>query len=156
MIPHVIVLEPGLVVFKIYNGYWFFGRPTIEELRHDLRAVLKKCRPDWDITKPELKALGNGVNMIAFILWQDLRAGVSGARVEEVDGVEVRSIRNSNQFQIVRRKDFPFRVVYLHSKGLSGAFVQNLKTFLAAGEEITFSPLTQSNDDREQLSAFGG
>ena len=28
MIPHVIVLEPGLVVYKIYNGYWFFGRPT--------------------------------------------------------------------------------------------------------------------------------
>jgi peroxiredoxin len=56
MIPHVIVLEPGLVVFRIYNGYWFFGRPTIEELRHDLRAVLKKCRPDWDITSPEMKA----------------------------------------------------------------------------------------------------
>src|SRR2546427_188208 len=29
MIPHVIVLEPGLVIFKIYIGYWFFGRPTI-------------------------------------------------------------------------------------------------------------------------------
>src|SRR2546429_5353612 len=56
MIPHVIVLEPGLVIFKIYNGYWFFGRPTIEELRQDLRAVLKKCRPDWDISRPELKA----------------------------------------------------------------------------------------------------
>jgi hypothetical protein len=56
MIPHVIVLEPGLVIFKIYNGYWFFGRPTVEELRQDLRAVLKKCRPDWDITRPELKA----------------------------------------------------------------------------------------------------
>jgi peroxiredoxin len=56
MIPHVIVLEPGLVVYKIYNGYWFFGRPTIEELRQDLRAVLRKCRPDWDITTPELKA----------------------------------------------------------------------------------------------------
>ena len=56
MIPHVIVLEPGLVIFKIYDGYWFFGRPTIEELRQDLRAVLKKCRPDWDITKPDLKA----------------------------------------------------------------------------------------------------
>jgi hypothetical protein len=47
-------LEPGLVVFKIYNGYWFFGRPTVEDLRHDLRAVSKKCRPDWDITSPEL------------------------------------------------------------------------------------------------------
>jgi len=56
MIPHTVVLEPGLIVYKIYNGYWFFGRPTVEELRQDLRAVLKKCRPDWDITRPELKA----------------------------------------------------------------------------------------------------
>lgn len=56
MIPHVIVLAPGLIIYKIYDGYWFFGRPTVEELRHDLRAVLKKCRPDWDITDPELKA----------------------------------------------------------------------------------------------------
>jgi peroxiredoxin len=56
MIPHVIVLEPGLVVYKIYNGYWFFGRPTMEDLRQDLRAVLKKCRPDWDITTAEMKA----------------------------------------------------------------------------------------------------
>ena len=56
MIPHTIVLEPGLIVFKIYNGYWFFGRPTIEELRQDLRGVLKKCRPDWDIITPEMKA----------------------------------------------------------------------------------------------------
>jgi peroxiredoxin len=56
MIPHTIVLEPGLIVYKIYNGYWFFGRPTIEELRQDLRAVMKKCRPDWDITSPEMKA----------------------------------------------------------------------------------------------------
>ena len=56
MIPHTIVLEPGLIVYKVYLGYWFFGRPTLEELRQDLRAVLMKCRPDWDITKPELKA----------------------------------------------------------------------------------------------------
>jgi peroxiredoxin len=56
MIPHTIVLEPGLVVFKIYSGYWYFGRPTIEELRQDLRAVSRKIRPDWDITRPEMKA----------------------------------------------------------------------------------------------------
>ena len=56
MIPHTIVLEPGLVVYKIYVGYWFFARPTLEELRQDLRAVLMKCRPDWDITRPEFKA----------------------------------------------------------------------------------------------------
>jgi hypothetical protein len=56
MIPHTIVLEPGLVVFKIYNGYWFVGRPTNEELRQDLRAVTRKCRPDWDITTPDQRA----------------------------------------------------------------------------------------------------
>jgi peroxiredoxin len=56
MIPHTIVLEPGLVIYKIYMGYWFFGRPTMDELRLDLRAVLQKCRPDWDISTPELKA----------------------------------------------------------------------------------------------------
>jgi peroxiredoxin len=56
MIPHTLVLEPGLRVHKIYVGYWFFGRPTVEELRLDLRAVLMRCRPDWDITKPEQRA----------------------------------------------------------------------------------------------------
>jgi len=56
MIPHVIVLDPGLVIYNIYNGYWFFGRPTLEDLRQDLRAVTRKCRPDWDITTPELRA----------------------------------------------------------------------------------------------------
>jgi peroxiredoxin len=56
MIPHTIVLEPGLVIYKIYMGYWFFGRPTVEELRQDLRAVTRRCRPDFDITVPEMKA----------------------------------------------------------------------------------------------------
>ena len=55
MIPHTLVLEPGLIICKIYMGYWFFGRPTVEELRQDLRSVLRKCRPDWDISTPELK-----------------------------------------------------------------------------------------------------
>jgi hypothetical protein len=44
-----LVLETGLRVYGINNGYWFFGRPTVEELRLDLRAVLRRCRPDWDI-----------------------------------------------------------------------------------------------------------
>ena len=56
MVPHTLVLEPGLRVYKIYNGYWFFGRPTVEELRLDLRAVLQRCRPDWDISTPEHRA----------------------------------------------------------------------------------------------------
>ena len=57
MIPHVVVLEPGLVIYRIYNGYWFFGRPTMEDLRHDLRAVtMKKPGRTGDITTPELRS----------------------------------------------------------------------------------------------------
>lgn len=55
IIPHVLVLELDLMVYKIYSGYWFFGRPTVEELRQDLRAVRKKCRLDSDITRSEMK-----------------------------------------------------------------------------------------------------
>ena len=55
MTPHTFLLEPGLKIFKIYNGYWYWGRPTIEELRQDLREITRKIRPDWDITTPELR-----------------------------------------------------------------------------------------------------
>ncbi len=32
MIPHTLVLKPGLVIHSIYNGYWFWGRPSIDDL----------------------------------------------------------------------------------------------------------------------------
>ncbi len=56
MIPYTLVLEPGLRIFKIYNGYWFWGRPSVEELRQDLRAVTQRIRPDWDLGAPQLRA----------------------------------------------------------------------------------------------------
>jgi peroxiredoxin len=49
MIPHTFVLEPGLRIFRIYNGYWYWGRPSVEELRLDLRELLRKIRPDFDL-----------------------------------------------------------------------------------------------------------
>ncbi|MBN9387297.1 MAG: redoxin domain-containing protein [Chloroflexi bacterium] len=55
MIPHTLVLEPGLVVYKIYNGYWFWGRPSAQDLWQDLREVFQKVRPDWDLSKPGLR-----------------------------------------------------------------------------------------------------
>ncbi|HEY0755791.1 MAG TPA: redoxin domain-containing protein [Ktedonobacteraceae bacterium] len=56
MIPHTLVLEPGLLIYKVYNGYWFWGRPSPEELRIDLRAITQKIRPDWDLSQPEVRA----------------------------------------------------------------------------------------------------
>jgi len=55
MIPHTLVLEPGLIVYKVYNGYWFWGRPSTAELWQDLREVTRKIRPDWDLSKPGLR-----------------------------------------------------------------------------------------------------
>ena len=52
MIPHTLVLKPGLVIHSIYNGYWFWGRPSVVDLWHDLRAVTREIRPDWDLSTP--------------------------------------------------------------------------------------------------------
>jgi peroxiredoxin len=56
MIPYTFVLEPGLKIFRIYNGYWYWGRPSNDDLRRDLQEMFEKIRPDWDISDPELKA----------------------------------------------------------------------------------------------------
>ena len=57
MIPHTFVLEPGLKIYKIYNGYWYWGRPSVAELHADLREVTRRARPDWKIDTPEMRAL---------------------------------------------------------------------------------------------------
>ncbi len=49
MVPYTFVLEPGLVIHSIYNGYWYWGRPGAEDLRRDLREVTMKIRSDWDL-----------------------------------------------------------------------------------------------------------
>lgn len=56
MIPHTIVLGRGLQVHKIYNGYYYWGRPSTAELHSDLRELARNTYPDWDITRPELRA----------------------------------------------------------------------------------------------------
>jgi peroxiredoxin len=52
MVPHTFVLEPGLLIHSVYNGYWYWGRPSNEDLRHDLREVTRKIRSDWDLGAP--------------------------------------------------------------------------------------------------------
>jgi peroxiredoxin len=47
-LPAVFVVDPELRIHSAYNGYWFWGRPTTEELRQDLRAVTRNIRTDWE------------------------------------------------------------------------------------------------------------
>lgn len=44
--PFTFVLRPDLTIHKIYDGWFFVGRPTLEELRQDLREVLSE-RSDY-------------------------------------------------------------------------------------------------------------
>ena len=45
-IPYTFILDRDRTIYKIYNGWWFIGRPTSEEIRMDLRTLMSK-RPDW-------------------------------------------------------------------------------------------------------------
>src|ERR1700758_2654909 len=55
MIPHTLVLKPALVIHSVYNGYWFWGRPSFYDLWLDLRAATAEIRPGWDLSTPGLR-----------------------------------------------------------------------------------------------------
>lgn len=66
IIPHTLLLKPELVIHSIYNGYWFWGRPSVVDLWHDLRAVTREIRPDWDLSSPGLTESWNAGNLSPF------------------------------------------------------------------------------------------
>ena len=69
MIPHTLVLKPGLVIHSIYNGYWFWGRPSIADLWRDLRDVTREIRPDWDLAAPGLREAWEADDLSHFHGW---------------------------------------------------------------------------------------
>ena len=73
MIPHTLVLKPGLVIHSVYNGYWFWGRPSFYDLWRDLRAASSEIRPDWDLSKPGLREAWDAGDYSNFHGW-DKRA----------------------------------------------------------------------------------
>jgi hypothetical protein len=55
-VPHTLVLAPGLVIDKVYVGYWFWGRPPNDQLCADLGDLHRRIKPDFDPTTPEARA----------------------------------------------------------------------------------------------------
>jgi peroxiredoxin len=47
--PAGFTLYPDLTIHATYNGYWYLGRATMEELRQDLRAISRAVRRDWQV-----------------------------------------------------------------------------------------------------------
>src|SRR5215211_2910342 len=74
LIPHTLVLKPGLVIHSVYNGYWFWGRPSLDDLWRDLRAVTAEIRPDWDLSTPGRREAWNASDWSFFHGW-DRRSG---------------------------------------------------------------------------------
>jgi hypothetical protein len=46
-VPYTFSLLPDLRIHAVYNGWWYVGRPTLDELRRDLRAMMQACRSDF-------------------------------------------------------------------------------------------------------------
>jgi peroxiredoxin len=46
--PYTFALLPDLTVHNIHCGYWYLGRPTLDEVRMDLRAMMRIVRPDFE------------------------------------------------------------------------------------------------------------
>jgi cold shock CspA family protein len=88
------VLRPDLTIHAIYDGWFFVGRPTLEELRHDLREIMQSRsdyryeaydtpearsiripQQEWSDGAPSLGA--NGLSVAhGVVRWFDVEAGV--------------------------------------------------------------------------------
>jgi len=87
MIPHTLVLKPGLVIHSIYNGYWFWGRPSFYDLWHDLRAATAEIRPDWDLSTPGLREAWDAGDYSKFHGWDQRPAESMPASLCVVDSL---------------------------------------------------------------------
>jgi peroxiredoxin len=47
-VPHTVILGPKLEIFKIYCGFWFYGRPSVYDLWADLRELRMKFDYNFD------------------------------------------------------------------------------------------------------------
>ena len=79
MVPYTLVLKPGLVIHSVYNGYWYWGRPSIEDLRRDLREATREIRPDWDLGAPGLRQAWEAGDRSRFFDDEDLDPSLRAA-----------------------------------------------------------------------------
>ena len=46
--PTAFALYPDLTIHAAYDGYWYWGRPTSEDLRRDMRAISRDVREGFE------------------------------------------------------------------------------------------------------------
>lgn len=50
-VPTVAVIGPDLVVRDVWNGYWYVGRATAEDIRQSVRRLTREIRSDWVVPR---------------------------------------------------------------------------------------------------------
>jgi hypothetical protein len=65
VVPHTLILSPGLRIEKVYVGYWFWGRPSNEQLWSDLGEVLRRTKADFDPTSDSARAAWEAMQVAA-------------------------------------------------------------------------------------------
>jgi len=69
-LPFDFVLYPDLRIYKIYNGYYYWGRASLDDLRRDFRQISSEIRRDWDpfnlpedvLERARARAAGDGAH----------------------------------------------------------------------------------------------
>ncbi len=70
MIPHTLVLKPGLVIHSIYNWLLVLGAPVGRRASPRIsRAASAEIRPDWDLSKPGLREQWDAGDYSSFHGW---------------------------------------------------------------------------------------
>ncbi len=54
-VPHTLVLAPGLIIDRVYVGYWYWGRPSPYQLWEDLQSLFRRTKADFDPTVQEVR-----------------------------------------------------------------------------------------------------
>ena len=138
------MLRPDLTIHKVYDGWFFVGRPTLEELRHDLRAIME-TRSDYHYeahNTPEVKKIRipqqewvegtpplgeNGLSVARGVVrWFDVDAGVGKIESDvSNDGVFFNFTAIPGEGYRTLRPDTPVRFEVVKSEaGLTARNVQ--------------------------------
>jgi cold shock CspA family protein/peroxiredoxin len=156
--PYTFVLRPDLRIHAIYNGWFFVGRPTLEELRHDLRAIMQLradyryeayAKPavrqvripqqEWANGTPALGASGLPVAR-GVVRWFDSAKGVGMIAPDAADAADASQPMDGRQINEDAREANQDRDVFFHFTAIPGEGYRTVR----AGAPVQFEVVQTS------------
>jgi cold shock CspA family protein/peroxiredoxin len=150
--PHTFVLRPDLTIHKVYDGWFFVGRPTLEELRHDLREIMQS-RSDYRYEAydtPMVRSI-----RIPQQEWSDGTPPLGASGLSVARGVVRQFDVEAGVGQIA--SDFSDEEVFFHFTAIPGEGYRTLKPGTSVRFEVVDGPagLTARNVQKEGVAKRG-